>query len=45
MQRAMQIILLGLSVWFTAAVLVVVGFHNLKRWVQRRSQNKKQGYA
>jgi hypothetical protein len=38
MQRAMQIILLGLSVWFTLAVLTIAGWNAAKRYVQRRSQ-------
>jgi hypothetical protein len=38
MQRAMQIILLGLCVWFTLGMLVAYGIHKLKHYVQRRSQ-------
>jgi TRAP-type mannitol/chloroaromatic compound transport system permease small subunit len=40
MQRAMQIILLGLSVWFTLAALTIVAWNAVIRYVQRRAQNK-----
>jgi hypothetical protein len=40
MERAMKIILLGLCVWFTLAVLVVFAHHKAIGWVRRRAQQK-----
>jgi flagellar basal body-associated protein FliL len=40
MERAMQIILLGLCVWFTLAVLTIAAWNVVKRAVQRRAQRK-----